>query len=79
MAEPQKLAKFTVLPAGDGFSLHIEDDSGATLELIATRDQIDLIADDLDERLSLDDADEIGEEEVEVEEDEDDEPAKPKT
>lgn len=60
MAAKTKLAKFTVTEAGEDFNLHIEDASGHVLELGATRDQIDVIADTLDELLSQDDsADEV--------------------
>lgn len=60
MAATKKLAKFTVTEAGDAFNLHIEDEAGHVLELTATRDQIDLIDDALDELLSRDDsADEV--------------------
>ena len=66
MAAAKRLAKFTVVEAGEGFALHIEDEAGHVLELNATRDQVDVIADSLDDLLSQDDsADEI--------EDEDDE------
>ena len=60
MAATKKLAKFTVTEAGEDFGLYIEDEAGRVLELIATRDQVDLIADSLDDFLSRDDsADEI--------------------
>ena len=60
MAATKKLAKFTVTEAGEAFNLHIEDEAGQVLELSATRDQVDIIADTLDELLSQDDsADEI--------------------
>ena len=60
MAAAKKLAKFTITEAGEGFSLHIEDEAGHVLELSATREQIDLIVDTLDDILSRDDsADEI--------------------
>jgi hypothetical protein len=60
MAETKKLAKFTVTEAGEGFSLHIEDEAGHVLELGATREQIDLIVDTLDDLLEEgDDADEV--------------------
>ncbi|WP_207210273.1 hypothetical protein [Lichenibacterium ramalinae] len=73
MAATKKLAKFTVTEAGEGFNLHIEDEGGQVLELSATRDQVDLIVDKLDELLSQDDsADEIdGEEAGDDEADED--------
>lgn len=60
MATTKKLAKFTITEAGDGFSLHIEDEGGHVLELSATREQMDLIADTLDDLLEEgDDADEV--------------------
>ncbi|MFM9977430.1 MAG: hypothetical protein ACKVOP_05205 [Sphingomonadaceae bacterium] len=58
----QTLARFTITKAiDDSFMLHIEDDSGATLELEASYDQLDLIVEAIDEQLSgdLDDRDEI--------------------
>lgn len=74
MAATKKLAKFTVTEAGEDFNLHIEDEAGHVLELSATRDQIDVIADKLDELLSEDDsADEVEDDEAEDGEDEDDE------
>ena len=61
MADTKKLAKFTITEAGDGFNLHIEDDAGHVLELSATRDQIDIIDETLEELLEKgDDADEVG-------------------
>ena len=66
MAAAKKLAKFNVAAAGEDFRLHIEDDAGHVLELSATRDQVDVIADKLDELLSQDDsADEIEDDEGE--------------
>ena len=67
MADVKKLAKFTILEADKAFSLHIEDEAGHVLELSATRDQIDVIVDKLDEILSQDDsADEIDGDDNEV-------------
>ncbi len=43
MAATKKLAKFTITEAGEGFNLHIEDEAGHVLELLATRDQLDVI------------------------------------
>lgn len=60
MADAKKLAKFHVEEAGADFSLHIEDETGSVLELTASREQVDLIVDSLDEMLSQDDeADEV--------------------
>ena len=66
MAAMKKLAKFTVVEAGEEFNLHIEDEAGHVLELSSTRDQLDVIADKLDELLSQDDsADEVEGDEAE--------------
>ena len=71
MAAIKKLAKFTVTDAGEDFNLHIEDEAGHVLELSATRDQVDVIADKLDELLSQDDsADEVEDGEEEEDDDE---------
>ena len=67
MAATKKLAKFTLSEAGEGFNLHIEDEAGHVLELSSTRDQLDVIADKLEEVLSQDDsADEVEDDEGEV-------------
>ena len=68
MAATKKLAKFALSEAGEGFDLHIEDEAGHVLELSSTRDQLDVIADKLDEVLSQDDsADEVEDDEAEGE------------
>lgn len=60
MDDAKKLKKFHVEGAGDIFSLHIEDEAGGMLELSASREQVDLIADSLDELLSqTEEADEV--------------------
>ncbi|WP_207210935.1 hypothetical protein [Lichenibacterium minor] len=51
MAKTKKLAKFTITEAGEDFKLHIEDEAGHVLELVATRDQVDVIDDALEELL----------------------------
>jgi len=51
------LERFSITRAADGYLLHIEDDSGETLELTATFDQLDLITEELESALD-DDADE---------------------
>jgi hypothetical protein len=48
------LSRFTIEPAEDGYTLHIEDENGDTLELTATPEQLDLIAEALDEQLEAD-------------------------
>ncbi len=60
VAATKKLAKFTVTEAGESFNLHIEDEAGDVLELSATREQIDVVADALADLLEAgDDADEV--------------------
>ncbi|MCB8840809.1 hypothetical protein [Aurantimonas sp. VKM B-3413] len=69
MADQTKtLAQFQLTPAenGRGARLHIEDDGGETLELSVTRDQLDVLADMLDDYLSeTEDADEVDDEDEE--------------
>ncbi len=60
MAASKKLAKFTIIEAGEGFNLHIEDEAENVLELSATRDQVDVIANALADLLEDgDDANEL--------------------
>lgn len=54
--EPKHLSRFTIAEAEDGFRLHIEDDDGDTLELVASDEQLDLIIEELD-RVLGDDSD----------------------
>ncbi len=56
MAHERKLARLTLSPAGEGFRVHIEDDGGHVLEITATRDQLDVLADALDDLLLTADA-----------------------
>ncbi|WP_158874392.1 hypothetical protein [Antarcticirhabdus aurantiaca] len=77
MAKTNKLAEFSFEPSADAQSaqIHIKDDKGATLELTATREQLELLADSLDEFLAdTEDADEIegGDEDEDEAFDEDD-------
>ncbi|NDV86815.1 hypothetical protein GTW51_08875 [Aurantimonas aggregata] len=61
-ATTKKLAQFRIEPDSEGRTaqLHIEDDSGATLELTASRDQLDVLADTLDDILAkTEEADEV--------------------
>lgn len=60
------LARFTIEPNAEGYTLHIEDEDGDTLELEATVEQLDLIADAIAEHLE-EDADDLDEVEEEVE------------
>lgn len=66
------LERFTIARAADGYILTIEDDSGDTIELTATFDQLDLITEELDRALDedADDMTEIDGDEAEEEEEE---------
>ena len=64
MADVRQLARFTISEAEDGYRLHIEDDRGQTLELLADDEQLDLIIEALDEALGGDDADDLDDEEA---------------
>ena len=62
MATTKMLKQFRIEMGEDGESaqIHVEDDGGQTLELSASRDQLDLLADTLDELLSgSEEADEV--------------------
>jgi hypothetical protein len=48
------LARFTIEPGNDGYVLHIEDEDGETLQLEATAEQLDLIAEAVDDQLAMD-------------------------
>ena len=62
MADLKKLARFEVEGSGTDFKLHVEDQDGNKLELMASRDQLDVLADSLDDILLQDDsADEVQE------------------
>ncbi len=54
---PKALARFTISRTDDGYTLHIEDEGGETLELAATFEQLDLIGEAIDERLDSDEDD----------------------
>ena len=58
MADPAEnaLAKFTIVKDGDEYRVHIENDAGDAMELSATQDQLELLADTLDDILDADDA-----------------------
>jgi len=66
------LERFTIARAADGYLITIEDDSGDTLELTATFDQLDLISEELDAALDedADDMTEIDEDAPDVADDE---------
>jgi len=51
------LSLFSITPSGDGYELHIEDEDGEVLELVASFEQLDLISEEIDRQLD-DDEDE---------------------
>lgn len=53
------LAEFTVKRAGEDYLLLVEDEDGTTTEYTATFDQLDEIADAIDEAIALGDEDEL--------------------
>ncbi len=62
---PKALESFVITPFEDGYLLQIEDDDGTTLELNVSFDQLELIAERIDDQL------ELGEPEaIEIDEDE---------
>ena len=56
MAEIRELTRFIITEREDGYRLQIEDDSGRTLELHASEEQLDLLIDELDSVLGSDDS-----------------------
>jgi hypothetical protein len=55
MPRTRKLSRFAVESGREGYVMTIEDDRGETLEIVADRDQLELVADTLDDLLSDDD------------------------
>jgi hypothetical protein len=55
------LAHFTIEPSSEGYVLSIEDEDGAQLNLTASSEQLDLIAEAIEEHLESDveDLDEV--------------------
>lgn len=54
------LASLAISPTGDGYLLMIEDEDGETMELTATFEQLDLIAEAVDQQLNGDEEDALG-------------------
>lgn len=54
------LARFTISKQDGDYVLHIRDEDGGTLDLRATYDQLDLIADEIDRQLDEDEDDALG-------------------
>lgn len=49
-----KLEAFTITRAAEGYLIHIEDEEGEALELLASFDQLDAISEDLEAVLNSD-------------------------
>lgn len=54
------LASLAISPTGDGYLLMIEDEDGEAMELTATFEQLDLIAEAVDQQLNSDEEDALG-------------------
>jgi hypothetical protein len=54
------LASLVIAPTGDGYLLTIEDEDGDVIELTATFEQLDLIAEAVDTQLNSDEDDALG-------------------
>lgn len=60
MPRSRKLNRFAVEVGRDGYVMTIEDDRGETLDIVADREQLEVIADTLDDLLAdADDADTV--------------------
>jgi hypothetical protein len=65
MADPKTLSQFRVVQNDEGATLTIEAEDGTTIELDASFEQLELMADELDDILSANvDATEVKEEEA---------------
>jgi hypothetical protein len=65
MADPKTLSQFRVVQNDKGATLTIEAEDGTTIELDASFEQLELMADELDDILSANvDATEVKEEEA---------------
>jgi hypothetical protein len=54
------LASFVISPAGEDYLLMMEDEDGETIELTASFEQLDLIAEAVDQQLNGDEEDALG-------------------
>ena len=50
-ADPRTLSRFAVEPAGDGFLLTLADAGGGVVRFSATEEQLDVLADLIDDAL----------------------------
>ena len=51
---PKQLKSFSIAGQGDDYLLRLESEEGDTIELTASYDQLDVIAEAIDERLDAD-------------------------
>ncbi len=56
MAAPAAMKRFEVKPSGKDFVMHIVNDQDEMLEMTCSRDQLDVLADALDDILLIDDS-----------------------
>ena len=54
------LGQFSITQEADGYILHMEDDDGETVEYATSFEQLDLIAEAIEELLDADEEDELG-------------------
>lgn len=55
-----KLSGFTVEPLDEGYLIQVEQEDGDAIELTATYDQLDMIAQTIDDLLDKDEEDQLG-------------------
>jgi len=55
MEQAKRLAAFTIDRIGEDFGIHIETEGGDQFDLVVTYDQLDTIADQIDDALEGDD------------------------
>ncbi len=63
----KSLESFNIVRVSDGYALQIEDEDGETREFLATVDQLELIADEIERHFMIDDDEESPEPEEEEE------------
>ena len=56
MAAPARMTRFEIKPDGTDFVMHIVNESNETLEMTCSREQLDVLADALDDLLLADDS-----------------------
>ena len=62
------LAQFSITQSAEGYVLHLEDEDGEELEMIASFEQLDLISEAIDEQLDNDEEDALEVDDAEEEE-----------